>query len=490
MDTLKAALIDPLNDFLYTYLLIYVLVGLGIYFTVRTRAVQVRLAKHMWHVVVVSRGDAHGGISSFQAFCVGLASRVGTGNIVGVAIALTLGGPGAIFWMWMVAFIGMATAFVEATLGQLFKVRSAGGTYRGGPAYYIQRGLGSKGLAVLFAVLLIFTFGFAFNMVQANTIAGVLEAEHGVGVGWTAALLVLLAAPILFGGVRRIARISAVVLPVMAGLYVLLAVVIIGLNIGQVPAAVRMIVDGAFGLDEAAAGVAGGVFAALMNGVRRGLFSNEAGMGSAPNTAATATVSHPVKQGLVQSLGVFVDTMIVCSATAFMILLAGPTVFTPGVTTDAAGATLTTLAVTTALGAWATPLMTMLIFVFAFTSLFGNYAYVEVNLAYLGIRTASGVAAFRVLVLAAVATGSVLSLEVVWDIADIAMAGMALVNLTACTLLLRWVLGALRDYEHRMRTGTLDERFVGHGNRFLPGDLPGAVWAPRVTERDPSQNGR
>jgi len=250
-----------------------------------------------------------------------------------------------------------------------------------------------------------------------------------------------------------------------------------------VPTAVRMIVDGAFGLDEAAAGVAGGVFAALMNGVRRGLFSNEAGMGSAPNTAATATVSHPVKQGLVQSFGVFVDTMVVCSATAFMILLASPSVYTAGVTTDAAGATLTTLAVTDALGAWATPLMTLLIFVFAFTSLFGNYAYVEVNLAYLGIRSSTGVACFRVLVLVAVATGSVLSLEIVWDVADIAMAGMALVNLTACTLLLRWVLGALRDYEHRMRTGTLDERFVGHGNAFLPGDLPGAVWAPRVTER-------
>lgn len=486
MDSLNT-LIDSVNDFLYTYVLIYVLVGAGIYFTFRTRAVQVRLARHMWQVVVGSRGDAHGGISSFQAFCVGLASRVGTGNIVGVAIALTLGGPGAIFWMWVIAFIGMATAFVEATLGQLFKVRSAGGTYRGGPAYYIQRGLGSRSFAVLFAVLLIFTFGFAFNMVQANTIAGVLEAEHGVAAGWTGALLVLLAAPILFGGVRRIARVSAVVLPLMAGAYVLLALVIIGLNIGQVPTAVRMIVDGAFGLDEAAAGVAGGVFAAMMNGIRRGLFSNEAGMGSAPNTAATATVSHPVKQGLVQSLGVFVDTMVVCSATAFMILLAGPAAYVPGVTSDAAGATLTTLAVTTSLGMWATPLMTMLIFVFAFTSLFGNYAYVEVNLAYLGIRTTAGVAAVRVLVLAAVATGSVLSLEVVWDVADVAMAGMALVNLTACVLLLPWVLGALRDYEQRMRTGTLDGRFVGHGNAFLPGDLPGVVWAPRTTERDPSK---
>lgn len=336
---------------------------------------------------------------------------------------------------------------------------------------------------MVFAVPLVFTFGSAFNMVQANTIAGVLEAEHGVAVGWTAMLLVLLAAPIHFGGVRRIARVSAVGLPVMAGAYVLLSLVIFGLNIGQVPTAVRIIVDGAFGLDEAAAGVAGGVFAALMNGVRRGLFSNEAGMGSAPNTAATATVSHPVKQGLVQAVGVFVDTMIVCSATAFTILLAAPAVYTLGVTTDAEGATLTTLAVTDALGPWVTPLMTMLIFVFAFTSLFGNYAYVGVNLTYLGIRSAQGVAAFRVLVLAAVATGSVLSLELVWDIADIAMAGMALVNLTACTLLLRWVLGALRDYEHRMRTGARAERFVGHGNRFLPGDLPGAVWAPRVTER-------
>lgn len=476
MDVLQEALIDPVSNFLYSYVLIYVLIGAGIYFTVRTRAVQVRMFGLMFRLVGGSTGAAEGGISSFQAFCVGLASRVGTGNIAGVAIALTLGGPGAIFWMWCVALIGMATAFVEATLGQIFKVRADDGSFRGGPAYYIQRGLGSRRWGIVFAILLIFAFGFAFNMVQANTISEALDNGHAVSPGWTAVFLMILAAPVLFGGVKRVAKVAGVVLPIMAGIYVLLAASIILMNLGAVPGVVRQIVEGAFGLDQAVAGTAGGILAALLNGVKRGLFSNEAGMGSAPNAAATATVSHPAKQGLIQSLGVFVDTIVVCSATAFIILMAGPEVFDPGSTTDAAGASLTQEAVAAQLGSWTVWPMTILVFVFAFSSVLGNYSYAEVNLTFLGIR-AKALTALRTLVLAAIGIGSLVELEAVWAVADVAMALMALVNLVAITLLGRWAFGALKDFE-RLRASGAGDRFVGVGNPDLPGDVPGDVWAP------------
>lgn len=468
--------LDWLTNALYTYWLVYLLVGVGIWFTVRTGVVQVRLFPAMLRQVAASRSGAEGGISSFQAFAVGLASRVGTGNIAGVAVALTLGGPGAVFWMWVVAAVGMATALVEATLAQVFKVRDPDGSFRGGPAYYIQRGLGSRRWGVVFALLLVVTFGFAFNMVQANTIADTLQASHGVPVAWTAVGLMLLAAPVLFGGVRRVARVAEVMLPVMAAAYLLLALVIVLLNASTLPEVLGQILRGAFGLDSALAGTAGGILAAVLNGAKRGLFSNEAGMGSAPNAAATATVSHPVKQGLVQSLGVFVDTMLVCSATAFIILSAGPDVYVPGQTDQSAGAALTSAAVAHELGTWTTWPMTMLIFVFAFSSVLGNYSYAEVNLTFLGVR-GRALTTLRTLVLAAVGFGSLLALTTVWAVADVAMALMATVNLVAILLLSRWALGALADYRRAEAAGT-EPRFVGHGNPLLPGDVPGDVWAP------------
>ncbi|WP_298457100.1 sodium:alanine symporter family protein [uncultured Cellulomonas sp.] len=472
MDFIQLYLIGPVSNFLWTYVLVYVLLGVGLYLGVRTRFVQVRLFGRMLRQVGRSRGDAEGGISSFQAFCVGLASRVGTGNIAGVAIALTLGGPGAIFWMWVVALVGMATAVVEATLAQIFKVPAADGSYRGGPAFYIERGLGSRRGGMVFAVLLIFTFGIAFTMVQANTIADVLDGGHGVAPGWTALLLMVLVAPVVFGGVRRIARVAEIVLPVMALVYVLLAFVIIAMNIGLVGDVLGDIVTAAFGVGEAAAGLTGGLAAALLNGARRGLFSNEAGMGSAPNAAATATTSHPVKQGLIQSLGVFVDTIVVCSATAFIILFAGSDVFTPGETTE--GASLTQAAVAHELGSGTTWLMTALVFVFAFSSVLGNYSYAEVNMVYLRARPAT-LTAFRVVVVAVVGIGSVLELAAVWALADVAMGLMALVNLVALVLLARWALGALRDFEEQSAAGA-DPVFRTVGNRHLPRDLVDSVW--------------
>ncbi|HUO39646.1 MAG TPA: alanine/glycine:cation symporter family protein [Mycobacterium sp.] len=447
--------------------------AVGIYFTVRTRFVQIRYFAKMLAQLGRSRAD-DGGISSFQAFCVGLASRVGTGNIAGVAIALTLGGPGAIFWMWVVALLGMATALIEATLAQIFKVKAGDGTFRGGPAFYLQGGLGSRAGGVFFAVLLVFTFGIAFNMVQANAISDVLKTSHAIEVDWTTAGLVVLAAPVLFGGVRRVARVAEFVLPVMALAYVLLALVIVALNITSLPRVIEQIIGGAFGIDQLAGGFTGGATAAMLNGVKRGLFSNEAGMGSAPNVAATATVSHPVKQGLIQSLGVFVDTMIVCSATAFIILVSG--VYDPARTGKIEGATLTQSAVASGLGSWTTGLMTVLVFVFAFSSVLGNYVYAEVNLFFLGAKRLE-VNVFRVVVLVAIGLGAMSKLAAVWALADVAMGLMALVNLVAICLLGNWALAALRDF-HRQAVGGGDPVFVAE-EAGLPASLPGDVWVPR-----------
>jgi AGCS family alanine or glycine:cation symporter len=466
MDFIQANLIDPVSHFIYTYILIYVLLGAGIYFTICTRFVQIRHFPRMLRLMV-SSGDAAGGISSFQAFAVGLASRVGTGNIAGVAIALTLGGPGAIFWMWVVALVGMATGFVEATLAQIFKVTAPDGSFRGGPAYYIQRGLRSRPGGVLFAVLLLFTFGIAFNMVQANTVADVLVNAHSITEGWTAIALVVLAAPVLFGGVKRIASVSGYVLPVMALVYIVVALVIIVMHINLTGHTLRLIVDSAFGIGPAAAGIAGGVSAAMLNGIKRGLFSNEAGMGSAPNAAATATTDHPAKQGLIQSLGVFVDTMCVSTATALIILFSG--VYTPGKTAESAGAALTQAALTKEFGTAGTWLMTVLVCVFAFSSVLGNYSYAEVNLDYLG-ASKTVIHVFRLVVLAGVAAGSVVALKLVWAFADVSMGVMALVNLTAIVLLSRWAFAALKDYD----AGHTPFRLTG--NPLLPARLRSDAW--------------
>ncbi|QDB79991.1 alanine:cation symporter family protein [Georgenia wutianyii] len=475
METLNNVLQDVSNG-LYTYVLIALLVGAGLYFTIRTRAVQVRFFTRMITVILRSREGSYGGISSFQAFAIGISSRVGTGNIAGVAIALTLGGPGAIFWMWVVALLGMATAFVEATLAQMFKVRWRDGTFRGGPAFYIQRGLGSRGWGAVFAVLLIFVFGFAFEMVQANTIAATLDSAHGVPAWVTAVLLVLLVVPVVFGGIRAVARVAELLAPLMALVYILIAVSVIVLNLGALPDVVGMIVRGAFGLDEALAGTGGGLLAAVLNGARRGLFSNEAGMGSAPNAAATATVRHPVQQGLIQSLGVFVDTLLVSSATAFIILLSGPSVYSPGETHEGQGAALTQLAAADSLGEWVTLPMTVLIFVFAFSSILGNFTYAEVNVDFLSSRRWASLA-LRTFVTLAVLVGALAELALVWTVADIAMGLMAIVNLVAIVTLGRWAIGALRDYE-QFRQDDLGA-LLGRGNPLLPGDLPGDVWVSR-----------
>jgi alanine or glycine:cation symporter, AGCS family len=472
VDFLQEQLVDPLSNVLNTHVLIYLLIGVGIYFTARTRFIQIRYFGRMLRQLRRSHRQ-DGGISSFQAFCVGLASRVGTGNIAGVAIALTAGGPGAIFWMWVVAVLGMATAVIEATLAQIFKVRSEDGAFRGGPAFYIQRGLRSRAGGVVFAMLLVVTFSTAFNMVETNAISGVLKSSHDIEIGWTTAGLAVLAAPVLFGGVRSVAKFAGAVLPVVALVYALMALAIVALNITQLPPMIEEIIGGAFGIRQMAGGFAGGIAAAMFTGVKRGLFACEAGMGSSPNIAGAATVAHPVEQGLIQAFAVFVDTMVICTATAFIVLMSGPDIYDPARTGSIAGASLTESAIAAGLGSWTTVLMTVVVFFFAFSSVLSNYVVAEANLFFLGGRRLA-INVLKVVTLMAIVFGAMSKLTLVWALADLAMALMAIVNLLAICLLGKWAFAAIRDY-HRQSEQGRQPVFVA-GEADLPGVLDGDIW--------------
>ena len=364
-------MLDPvinfLNDIFWGYVLIYGLLAVGLFFTVRLGFIQFVNFGEMFRAVLGAKQNDSAGITPFQALCTSLASRVGTGNLAGVAVALYLGGPGAIFWMWMVALVGMATAYSESTLAQLYKTKNENGEYRGGPAFYIARGLGAPWAGAVFSVCLILAFGLVFNAVQANSIADAMQGAFGLDKIWVGVALAVLTGLVIFGGIKQIARVAEITVPFMAVVYLLVALYVIVVNIGAVPGVFGQILQGAFGLDAAGGGIAG----ALLNGVKRGLFSNEAGMGSAPNIAAVATPDphHPSSQGFVQALGVFIDTILICTATALMILLSG--VMTPG--SDLTGTPLTQAAMTVHIGGAGQYFIAIAILFFAFTSIIGNY---------------------------------------------------------------------------------------------------------------------
>lgn len=471
METL-AANIRVVADWITLYGTLWILVGVGLYLTVRTRAVQLRLFGHMFSVIGGSRQGSQGGISSFQAFTISLAARVGIGNVFGVAAALMFGGPGAIFWMWVVALVGMATAFFEATLAQVFKVRSEDGTFRGGPAYYIQLGMKNTVLAKVFAVITVVTCAFVITSVQANAIAQTMVSTTSTNYAMVGALLVAFATPVIFGGIRSVARVTEWMAPIMATLYVIVVAFIVVKNFGEFGTVLGMIFTSAFAPEPLVGGLAGGILAAIINGTKRGLFSNEAGQGTAPNAAATATVSHPVRQGLIQSLGVFVDTIIVCTATAFVILIAGKEVWSAA---DVNPANLTTLAIAHEIGDWAIVPMSLLIFVLAFSSIIAAYVYSEINMSFVSTLPVATYAV-RVVSVASIFLGCVTALDVVWNAVDIAMAVMTITNLVALIVLARWGVGALRDYEAQRRAGVADPVFVGVKNPHLPGDVPTDVW--------------
>ena len=456
--------ITSINDVLWTYILVIMLLGCAVWFTIKTRFVQFRMFKEMIRLLGDSTSKAEGKehhISSFQAFAVSLASRVGTGNLAGVATAITVGGPGAVFWMWLIALLGSSSAFIESTLAQLYKVQGKT-SYIGGPAYYMKKGLKQPWMGVLFAILIIFTFAFAFNTVQSNTICAAFEQAFQFDHVTMGIILTVLTLMIIFGGIQRIAKVSSIIVPVMALGYILLAFVIVGMNITHLPDVIKLIVSSAFGWEQA---LGGGIGVALMQGIKRGLFSNEAGMGSAPNVAATADVSHPVKQGLIQTLGVFSDTLVICTCTAFIIIFSG--VPLGG---EANGVQLTQMALDNEIGSGGSLYVAIAILFFAFSSIIGNYYYGEANLRYI-THNKVVMTIFRLMTGAMVMFGALASLDLAWSLADVCMGLMTICNLIAIVLLGKYAFRLLEDYLEQKRRGIKDPVFTKDKMKDIEQDI-------------------
>ena len=456
--------IASINNLLWTYILVIMLLGCAIWFTIRTRFVQFHMLKEMIRLLGEStfqnRGKVHQ-VSSFQAFAISLASRVGTGNLAGVATAISIGGPGAVFWMWIIALLGASSAFVESTLAQLYKVRGKD-SFIGGPAYYMKKGLKQPWMGVVFAILIIFTFAFSFNTVQSNTICAAFEQAFQIEHTLMGVILTSLTLLVIFGGIQRIAKVSSIIVPLMALSYILLAFTIVLMNIPRLPEVIELIIANAFGWEQA---LGGGIGIALMQGIKRGLFSNEAGMGSAPNVAATANVSHPVKQGLIQTLGVFTDTLIICTCTAFIILISG--MYIHGETN---GIQLTQMALDNEIGSGGSTFVAIAILFFAFSSIIGNYFYGEANLRYL-TENHKIIFVFRVLCSSMIMIGALSSLDLVWGIADICMGLMAIFNLIAITLLGKYAFRLLEDYRSQKKNGTKDPVFTKDKMKDIEQDI-------------------
>ncbi|HWV50486.1 MAG TPA: alanine/glycine:cation symporter family protein [Microbacterium sp.] len=456
MDALNEFVVDY-GDKLWTWIVLPVLVVLGVYFTVRSGVVQFRMIPEMFRTLTDKTPRDENGepqsVSAFQAFTISAASRVGVGNIAGVGTAIAIGGPGAIFWMWTMAFVGGASSFIESTLGQAYKVRDKDG-FRGGPAYYMQHGLKARWMGILFAIILIVCFPFAFSSLQANTISATVSSSFGGEIGWipwvVGIALAVLTALVVFGGVRRIASITQAVVPAMALLYLLVGLVIVGMNIEQLPVVFASIYTTAFGYNEMVGAALGTI---IMYGVKRGMFSNEAGLGSAPNAGATAAVTHPVKQGLVQTLGVYFDTFLVCSITAFIILVS-----TPDLAGAQKGIELTQNAIVSNLGSWSNVLLSIIIFLLAFSSILGNYYYGESNIEFI-TTSRTALTTYRTLVVVVIFVGSIASADLIWNTADGIMGLMALVNLVAIALLSGVAFKLLKDYSQQRKAG-LDPIFT------------------------------
>lgn len=479
--------INALNGPLWDFLVVF-LVAVGIFYTIMTGAVQIRLFWHSMKVMKNSRGkvqDAHG-ITPFQAFVTGLASRVGVGNVAGVAIAIAIGGPGAVFWMWFTAFLGMSSAFVESSLAQLFKVRdNKNQQFRGGPAYYITQGLKQKWLGIVFAIALITTYGFVFNAVQANAITGATSHAWGwdqanlilplgglnLEISWVGLFLVFMTAVIIFGGIKRIAKVAESFVPFMAVLYLAVALYIAVINYDLLPSIFQLIFSKAFEFEAAAGGFFGAMVSmAMMMGIKRGLFSNEAGMGSAPNAAAASDVKHPVNQGLVQMLGVFVDTFVVCSCTAIIILVSG-------LYENAGfeGVTLTQMALESQIGAWGDDFLALILFLFAYSSIIGNYAYAEGNVQFIN-NNSRVMLIFRLFVLVMVYFGSIASVPLIWNMADLFMGVMASINLIAILLLMPFLLMLLKDYTGQLKRGVKEPEFKLDNHPKFKDKVKSDIW--------------
>lgn len=444
--------LSKMNDVMYTYILIIMLVGVGVYFTIRTRGVQFRLVKDGIKSMLDKAGEGKDGekkVSSFQALMISTASRVGTGNIAGIATAIVAGGPGAVFWMWIMALIGGASAFIESTLAQVYKVR-VDGQFRGGPSYYMERALGKRWMGVLFSILLIICFAYGFNGLQSYNMSSALTyyIDDYSNTIWPMVVGIILATAtgfIIWGGVHRIGFISSVIVPIMAVAYILIGLVTMLLHITELPQIFAMILKNAFDFKAMAGGFAG---SAVVIGIKRGLFSNEAGMGSAPNASASAEVDHPVKQGLVQVISVFIDTILICSSTAMMLLVSG----IEGQSEVLDGIPYVQAAISSNVGEWGIHFITFSIFAFAFSSLIGNYYYAESNILFIKNNKVL-LFIFRVTCLVAIFLGAQADFGLVWNIADITMGFMAIVNIIAIFLLGKVAFKVLDHYEKKKKQG-------------------------------------
>ncbi|MCO7575003.1 MULTISPECIES: alanine/glycine:cation symporter family protein [Pseudomonas] len=460
-------MLEVINDFLSGKVLIVLIVGLGSYFTIRSRFVQLRHFLHMFAVFRDSLKSSAGQLSSFQALMLSLAGRVGAGNIAGVGIAVTLGGPGAVFWMWVTALVGMSSSFFECSLGQLYKRCDAEGQYRGGPSYYIEHGLKMRWLGMIMAFLLLVTFGFAFNGLQAHAVTHSLKDAFNFDTTYSGITMAVLLGLVFVGGIKRIAKVADLLVPVKTLAYIGVTLYVIVLQIDHVPGMLMTIVKSAFGLDQAFGGLIG---SAIIMGVKRGVFANEAGLGSAPNVAAVASVEHPVAQGVVQAFSVFLDTFLICTCTALLILLSG--FYTPGFEGD--GIALTQNSLAAVVGEWGRVFISVALSLFVFTSILYNYYLGESNLRFLIGENRKGLIAYRVLVLVLIFWGAVENLGTVFAFADITMTLLAFVNLIALFLLFKIALRVLKDYDDQRAAGIKTPVF--DSSKFPDLDLDTKAW--------------
>ncbi|MFV0478064.1 MAG: alanine/glycine:cation symporter family protein [Parahaliea sp.] len=438
-------MLSALSNFLWDYVLALLLVSIGLLFTIASRGVQFRFFGRMFTVLCGGLRHEKGRISSFQALVVSVAGRVGGGNIGGVAVAITLGGPGAVFWMWLIGLMGMATSFFECSLAQLYKRREPDGTYRGGPAYYLQNGARQRWLAIVYSILLLITFGFGFNALQSYMVATSIEASFGLSPWVTGVCMAVFMGLIIFGGIQRIAAVAEVIVPLMALGYLLAALSVLIINLSEIPAMLVLIVKSAFGLEQA---IGGGLGVALMEGIKRGLFSNEAGLGSAPNVAAVAYVPHPVNQGIVQAFSVFIDTIIMCTCTALIILLSD--IYQSGLE-NIAGVALTQNALASHVGEWGAMYVSMALVLFAFSSIMYNYFLGENSLGFLCHNRPVLLYGFRIIVLALLLWGSLQDLKTVFGFADLTMGLLGLVNLVGLLWMFKIAMRLLNDYDNQLK---------------------------------------
>lgn len=438
-------LTSALSDVIYTWMLIPLLLGLGIYFTIKIRAGQISNIGHAKNLITAKPKDENA-ISPFKAFTISAASHIGTGNVVGVAAAISVGGPGAVFWMWITALIGGASAFVENTLGQIFKEKNADDSFKGGPAFYINKTIKKPGLANLFSVIICIVYGFMFNAMQSNTIASGFSNSFSTTPWIIGLLVVIISGFVIFGGLQRISDITSLLVPVMAVAYIGLVIFILITNITKVPHMFGLIFKDAFNLEAGLGGLFG---TAVLNGVKRGLFSNEAGMGAVPNASAVADVSHPAKQGLIQALGVYLDTILICSVTAFVIIIGGEEIY---LNPNLKGLDITQAALATEIGPWAQHFLTICVLMFAFSSIIGNYYYGENNILVMGLGN-TGLIIYRILVLVFVFFGSVGDFSTVWNTGDIFMGIMAIINLFILMIIGKCAVATYYDYKRQLKEG-------------------------------------